>query len=344
MVLHFVNGDLRLSSFRLVIAVAAALRGVHAAHVVDASADTTTAAKPHAVARQALTRKVSELPWRREAANHRADHRLRREGTAHHASSSGILSSQRHGSVGVHTRHSFEAHGLPHIVAGVPASLAALDRDAPFAEDICPWFFGLHTNSPELLLCYHGECNPMKDSALFGCCADKGGIFQCPSTAPYLCKKKECFGDHCCKANCTTEDGGVRPCEAPPGFRGAARSAVDDSESIGAGVSDGVSGASASSSATESEAPKGAATQSELVQCVAVNVIVIFIGVLVVKGKIEKRRREEDAAAKAMEAEAGSLLCWSLRRAVASQAAALSYPLSHLRFVLHVGTSWRTCV
>eukprot|EP00929_Paragymnodinium_shiwhaense_P007670 TRINITY_DN111579_c0_g1_i1.p1 TRINITY_DN111579_c0_g1~~TRINITY_DN111579_c0_g1_i1.p1 ORF type:complete len:432 (-),score=127.27 TRINITY_DN111579_c0_g1_i1:70-1365(-) len=104
--------------------------------------------------------------------------------------------------------------------------LDAVDLENPVdttAEMICPWFFGVHTNKPNLMRCYQGQCNPNSDPAGWGCCAAKGGPFQCPSTRPFICDKKDaaCGGENCCKKKCS-EDGGIKPCQGPPGDAGEA--------------------------------------------------------------------------------------------------------------------------
>eukprot|EP00927_Polykrikos_kofoidii_P022827 TRINITY_DN2118_c0_g1_i4.p1 TRINITY_DN2118_c0_g1~~TRINITY_DN2118_c0_g1_i4.p1 ORF type:complete len:664 (-),score=117.76 TRINITY_DN2118_c0_g1_i4:120-1982(-) len=92
---------------------------------------------------------------------------------------------------------------------------------AETAEEICPWYFGLHTGKVNLMRCYKGSCNPLSHEDKWGCCADRGGVFQCPEKNPYLCVNTDCGGDNCCKADCMFF-GGIKPCTGPPGDEGDA--------------------------------------------------------------------------------------------------------------------------
>lgn len=90
------------------------------------------------------------------------------------------------------------------------------------AEDVCPWFFDppIHTNIDNEFRCYSGSCEEEDEDK--SCCAKKGGTFQCSANRPYMCKRRVCDNDYCCRAfpNECGGLGGLRPCEGPPGHAG----------------------------------------------------------------------------------------------------------------------------
>lgn len=105
------------------------------------------------------------------------------------------------------------------------ASLGADDLAAPVvAEDVCPWFFDppIHTGEYDFFLCYNGSCRDEDEDR--SCCAKRalGGTFQCPANRPYMCSRRACDGDYCCKVSESECQGlgGRRPCEGPPGHQG----------------------------------------------------------------------------------------------------------------------------
>lgn len=80
-------------------------------------------------------------------------------------------------------------------------------------EENCPWLGGTSTGS-DAMLCWNAQtCNPSTDGD--DCCVKHGGTIQCPDSAPMLCEKRACGGDHCCKVDCADQDG-IRLCETGP--------------------------------------------------------------------------------------------------------------------------------
>jgi hypothetical protein len=79
--------------------------------------------------------------------------------------------------------------------------------------DNCPWIGGVSTGTDEML-CWNSEtCNPSTDGD--DCCVSKGGTIQCPQALPILCERRVCGGDHCCKVDCSDQDG-ERMCQTGP--------------------------------------------------------------------------------------------------------------------------------
>lgn len=79
--------------------------------------------------------------------------------------------------------------------------------------DNCPWLNGVSTGSNSMLCWDATTCDP--STAGDACCMAKGGVLQCPDTLPLMCQKKSCGGDHCCKVDCTDQEG-IRQCVAGP--------------------------------------------------------------------------------------------------------------------------------
>lgn len=129
------------------------------------------------------------------------------------------------------------SHGdLVELGARAEASGLALAESRPamgraggmlYAKDICPWFFDppVAASTDSLMVCYAGRCNPQAEG--IACCKEKGGVFKCPLSRPFMCSDKDCGGDRCCTrtaAECGLH-GGRRRCEGPPGPSGRAGAA-----------------------------------------------------------------------------------------------------------------------